>query len=155
MWLSSGWGQRELLSTIEVRGLQGGAKTVSFSTAFEDTVIKLGHILACASSSPASDILALPLAHRPFACLFNAHRVPPREALGRTHIHESTPWWPHSRELGHQAACAAMLRRHTGASVASMLWERFPFCTGSEASLDGVISTSVLVLLGSSIFSVA
>lgn len=35
-----------------------------------------------------------------------------------------------------------------------MLWERFPFCTGSEASLDGVISTSVLVLLGSSIFSV-
>lgn len=65
-------------------------------------------VIACAPSSPASDILALPLAHRQFACLFNAHRVPPREALGRTHIHESIPWWPHSQELGHQAACAIM-----------------------------------------------
>lgn len=133
---------------------------MSFSTAFEDTVIKLGHILACASSSPNSDTLALPLALRKqrlrqFECSFSAHRVSPREALGRTHIHESTPWWPHSWELGHQAACTVMLRHHTGTSVASMLWERFPFCTGSEASLDGVISTSVLVLLGSSIFSVA
>ena len=48
----------------------------------------------------------------------------------------------------------AMKRSPTWASAASMLWERFPFCTGSEASLDGVISTSVLVLFGSSIFSV-
>jgi hypothetical protein len=74
--------------------------------------------------------------------------VAPCEALGETHIWIS---W----EMGHQGSCTVMLRHHTGASAASMLWERFPFWTGSEASLDGVISTSVLVLLGSSIFSAA
>ena len=54
----------------------------------------------------------------------------------------------------HTTAWRAMKNRCTWASAASMLWERFPFCTGSEASLEGVISTSVLVLFGSSIFSV-
>lgn len=58
--------------------------------------------------------------------------------------------------LGYQKTVAKKgnEKRHTWDSAASMLWERFPFCTGSEALLDGVISTSVLVLFGSSIFSV-
>ena len=60
----------------------------------------------------------------------------------------------YAKILTHTTAWRAMKNCCTWASAASMLWERFPFCTGSEASLEGVISTSVLVLFGSSIFSV-
>lgn len=58
--------------------------------------------------------------------------------------------------LGYQktAAKKGNEKNQTWDSAASMPWERFPFCTGSEALLDGVISTSMLVLFGSSIFSV-